>query len=164
MARVIPNQNTWIGFTATAPASLAAPTTAEINGCTNLTPWVVSLTASSQGNLLPTPAFDSLFETSIPGTVQGSFTMDCYRDETTDTAWTTLPRAQAGYIIISRFAKSGGTYDSITKKPGSGAPVEVWPIRVSSRSMQAATSNQVQIFQVTAGVSVEPNENATVGA
>jgi hypothetical protein len=159
MARVIPNQNTWIGFTATAPASLAAPSTAEINGCTNLTPWVVSLTASSQGNLLPTPAFDSLFETTIPGTVQGSFTMDCYRDDSADTAWNALPRATTGFIIISRFGGTGGS-----AKPTTGNKVEVWPVRVSSRSMQAATSNQVQIFQVACGVSITPDENATVGA
>lgn len=161
MARVIPNKNTWIGWTTAAISNIAAPTAAEINACTNLTPWVVSLTASSQGNLLPTPAFDSLFETSIPGTVQGSFTMDCYRDDAADTAWTTLTRGTAGYIIVSRF---GGTGDAGTKKPAAGNKVEVWPIRVSSRSMQAATSNQVQIFQVTAGVSVEPAEDATVAA
>lgn len=162
MARVIPNKNTWIGWNTNAPVSMAAPTTTWIDACTNLTPWVVSLTATSQGNLLPTPAFDSLFETSIPGTIQGSFTMDCYRDDASDTAWTTLYRGVAGYICISRFTTAGATYDSTTKKPGNLAKVEVWPIRVSSRSMQAATSNQVQIFQVTAGVSIEPDENATV--
>jgi hypothetical protein len=158
MARVIPNQNTYICF-ASSVSNIAAPTTAEINGATNLTPFVVSLTASTQGNLLPTPAFDSLFETTIPGTVQGSFTMDCYRDDSADTAWTTLPRATTGYVIISRFGGTGGS-----AKPTTGNKVEVWPIRVSSRSMQAATSNQVQIFQVACGVSTTPNENATVGA
>ena len=156
MARVIPNQNTWIGFAASV-SNIAAPTTSEINAAVNLTGYVVSLTASTTGNQLPTPAFDSLFETTIPGTVQGSFTMDCYRDDTADTAWTTLPRATAGYIIISRFGGTGGN-----QKPTTGNKVEVWPIRVTSRSMQAANSNQVQIFQVTAGVSVTPNENATV--
>lgn len=156
MARVIPNQNTWIGF-ATSVSNIAAPTTAEINGAVNLTGFVVSLTASTTGNQLPTPAFDSLFETTIPGTVQGSFTMDMYRDDTVDTAWTTLPRGTTGYVIISRFGGTGGN-----QKPTTGNKVEVWPIRVTSRSMQAANSNQVQIFQVTAGVSVTPNENATV--
>lgn len=156
MARVIPNQNTWIGF-AVSVANLAAPTTVEINGAVNLTPFVVSLTASTTGNQLPTPAFDSLFETTIPGTVQGSFTMDMYRDDALDTGWLTLPRGTAGFIIISRFGGTGGN-----AKPTSTNKVEVWPIRVTSRSMQAANSNQVQIFQVTAGVSITPNESATV--
>jgi hypothetical protein len=158
MARVIPNEKSYICF-ATTVANIAAPTALEITNGVNLTPFVVSLTASTQGNQLPTPAFDSLFETSISGTVQASFTMDCYRDDSADTAWTTLPRGTDGFVIISRF---GGT--GTDNKPIATNKVEVWPVRITSRSMQAMSSNQVQMFQVTCAVTTEPNENATVAA
>lgn len=159
--RVIPNKNSYICF-ASSLSNYNAPAASEVNTAVNLTPFVVSYTASTNGNQLPTPAFDSLFETTISGTVTGTFTMDMYRDETTDTAWNTLPRTTTGYIIISRFVKNGSTYDSTTKKPGAGAPVEVWPIKVTARTMQAASSNQVQMFQCQFAVTAEPNEGVNL--
>lgn len=159
MARIIPNENTWIGFTTTAPASLSAPTTAEIDACTVLTPYVVSLTASSQGNTVPTPNLDSLFETNVPGTNTASFTADFYRDDAADTAWTTLPRATKGYFIVSRFGGSG-----TNQKPTVGNVVEVWPVWVTARTAGALASNTAQTFTVTAAVPVEPVENAIVSS
>jgi len=109
MARVIPNEEVWIGFTTTAPADLDAPTELEITGCTDLTGLCTTLNPSATGNVIPTPSFDSLFETSAVGTSQGAFTGDFYRDDTADTAWTTLARKTKGYFIIGRFALSGTT-------------------------------------------------------
>jgi len=108
MARLIPNQNTWVGFAATV-SNIAAPTAAEVTAAINLTSFVISLNAASQGNTVPTPAFDSLFETSIVGTSQASFSGDFYRDNgsNNDKAWTTLPRNTNGFFIISRFGGSG---------------------------------------------------------
>jgi len=157
MARIIPNEQTWIGFTATRPGDLAAPTEAEIDGCTVLTPFIVSLNPSAQGNTVPTPNLDSLFETSVPGTTQASFTGDMYRDDETDTAWETLPRATSGYFIVSRF---GGT--GTNQKPMAGNSVEVWPVMIVSRTMAAIASNTVQTFTVTASVPEEPAEAAIV--
>lgn len=157
MARIIPNQNTWVGWTTTAPASLSAPTTAEIAACVDFTPFVISMTANSTGNTVPTPTIDSLFETSVPGTTTASFTADFYRDDTADTAWTTLIRATKGYFIISRFGGTGSN-----QAPAAGQIVEVWPVTITSRSAGPMSSNTVQTFTVNAAVPVEPVENATV--
>lgn len=156
MARVIPNDNTWVGF-ATSVANIAAPTTAEINAATDLTSYLVTIDASTRGNNVPTPNFDSLFETSISGTVQASFTAEFYRDDATDTAWTTLPRATDGYFIISRFGGQG-TDDA----PTTGDTVEVWPVRVTSRAAVALANNDVQRFQIECAVTTEPDEDAVV--
>lgn len=91
MSRFIPNENTWVGFTTARPADLASPTASEVAACTVLTGFIVSLNPQAQGNTVPTPNLDSLYET-VPGTVQASFTGDFYRDDTTDTAWESLPR------------------------------------------------------------------------
>lgn len=158
MARIIPNENTWIGFTTTRPATLSTPTPSEISGATALTGFVVSMNPSAQGNTVPTPNLDSLFETNVPGTIQASFTGDFYRDNAADTAWTLLPRATVGYFFVSRF---GGT--GTNQMPLAGDKVEVWPVTVVSRTMAAIASNTVQTFTVTGSVPEEPVENAIVG-
>lgn len=157
MARLIPNQNTWVGFATTVASGSLNPTAAEVTAAVNLTPFLISLNASSQGNVVPTPAFDTLFETSIIGTSQASFTADFYRDSTADTAWTTLPRTTTGYFIISRFGGNG-----TLKKPIAADKCEVWPVAIVSRSSANLANNTVQTFTVTASVPLEPNESATV--
>lgn len=157
MARLIPNDNTWVGFATTIASATLAPTAAEVTSATNLTHYLISLNASATGNIVPTPSFDTLFETSIAGTVQASFTADFYRDDTTDTAWETLPRATDGFFIISRYG-GGGTGN----KPIAGDSVEVWPVRVVSRTMANMTNNTVMTFTMTAAVPQEPAESIAV--
>jgi hypothetical protein len=156
MTRLIPNENTFLGFALTI-ANLSAPTAVEVTGAANLSSFLMSVNASTTGNTVPTPALDSLFETSIAGTVTGSFTADFYRDDTTDTAWTTLPRKTKGFVILSRFGGSG-----TNARPIAGDTVEIWPILVVSRTNSNSASNQVITFTVTASIPVEPVEDATV--
>lgn len=156
MTRIIPNENTWIGFALTV-ADLDSPKVSEITGAVNLTPYCLSINASTTGNTVPTPTLDTLFETSIAGTVQGSFTADFYRDDDDDLAWETLPRKTKGYVIISRFG--GGGTDAA---PILADKVEVWPILVVSRTMSAGGSNTVMTFTVTASIPVEPVEQAVI--
>lgn len=159
MSKLIPNEVSQVRFVPDGGiANIAAPTVAEINAGTDLTAFVVSLDASTRGNTVNTPALDSLFETSIPGTVTATFTMEVYRDDTTDTAWTTLPRGTDGFIVIARFGFGGATVSD----PAIGDVVEVWPISVISRSASALTSNDAQRATVECSVPVEPDEDAVV--
>lgn len=154
MGRFIPNQNTFVGFATTLTGTKAAPKVADVNGAVDLTHYVTALNATAQGNAVPTPAFDTLFETSVVGTSQGSFSIDCYRDDALDTAWLTLPRATKGFFIISRY---GG-------KPAATDPCEVWPVQVLSRAMANMANNTVATFTATCSVPDEPAEDAAVVA
>lgn len=158
MARLIPNENTWIGFAVTVAAK-NAPTAANITAAVDLTHYLISLNASARGNTVPTPAFDTLFETSIPGTVQASFDADFYRDDEDDLAWETLPRSTKGFFIVSRF---GGT--GTGNAPIAADTVEVWPVMVVSRTSANMASNTVMTFTVSCSVPDEPAELATVAA
>jgi len=160
MARLIPNESTWVGWvdSITDTTGLTV-STSEVSGATVVTPWLISLNATSQGNTVPTPSFDTLFETTIPGTVSAQFSADFYRDDENDLAWDTLPRGTTGYFLISRFGGSGT--DNL---PIAADEVEVWPVSVTSRTMQNMASNQVLMFSVTCSVPVEPNEAATISA
>jgi hypothetical protein len=157
MTRLIPNENTWIGFTPTV-VDLHAVKTAELTAAINVTGYCLSINASTTGNTVPTPTLDTLFETSIAGTVTGSLTADFYRDDEEDLAWETFPRKTKGYLLISRFGGSG-----TDAEPTTGDTVEVWPMLVVSRTMAAGGSNTVMSFTVTASIPEEPVEDATVG-
>lgn len=157
--RIIPNENSWIAFSTKRPAKLDAPTVAELNATTDLTNFIISITAQSQGNTVPTPNIDSLFETSVPGTSQASFTADMYRDDAADTAWDTLVRGIVGYFFISRFGGTGTDY-----RPVAGEKVEVWPVRITSRTASAMASNTAQTFTCVAAVPEEPAEDGKVVA
>lgn len=161
MARIIPNEQTWVGYVSglAGLASYSAPTAAEVAAAVDLTPFLMSLNASAQGNTVPTPSFDSLFETSIIGTSQATFAADFYRDDVADTAWETLPRGDVGYFIISRFGGSG-----TDQMPIAGDVCEVWPVNVVSRTAANMQNNTVQSFSIQCSVNLVPAEAATVAA
>lgn len=158
MARLIPNENSWVGF-ATTVANIAAPTAAEVAAATELTPMLISINASSQGNTVPTPALDTLFETTVSGTSTATFSADFYRDNASDDAWDALPRGTAGFFIISRFGGTGAA-----NLPIATDEVEVWPVTVISRTNSNMASNQVLTFTLTCSCNIEPDEAAIVAA
>lgn len=159
MSRVIPNENTWVGFASAIVASDLEPTAAEVAAAVDLTGLLMGLNASSQGNVVPTPSFDTLFETSIIGTSQATFSADFYRDDDDDLAWDTLPRETVGFFIVSRFGGSG-----TDQLPIAADVVEVWPVNVVSRTAANMANNTVQSFTVTCSINIEPNEAAVVAA
>lgn len=160
MARIIPNENTWIGFAADGTiTNINAPTAAQVAGAVDLTPYCISLNASARGNTVPTPSFDSLFETSTAGTSAATFDADFYRDDEDDLAWETLARATRGFFIISRFGGAGT--DNL---PVATDKVEVWPVMITSRTMANMSSNTVLTFTASCSVNIEPDEDATVAA
>lgn len=160
MVRIIPNENTWVGFAASGSiTNITAPTMAQVAGAVDLTGFVISLNASSRGNTVPTPSFDSLFETTTSGTSAATFDADFYRDDDDDLAWETLPRGTRGFFIISRFGGSG-----LNNIPETGDDVEIWPVIVTSRTMANMSSNTVLTFTASCAVNVEPAESATVAA
>lgn len=160
MSRLIPNERTWVGF-ALSVADLEAPTAAEVAAAVDLTCLIVSINASATGNTVPTPAFCSLFETSVPGTSTATFTADFYRDDGPppdgDAAWKALPRGQRGFFIISRFGGQGANQMPIAQDD-----VEVWPVYIVSRSMTNMASNTAMTFTSTASVPEVPAEDAVV--
>lgn len=88
-----------------------------------------------------------------------------YRDDTTDTAWETLPRSTKGYFVISRFGGKGSptaTPASALHQPIAADKVEVWPVLIVARAAANLTNNTAQTFTVQAAVYQTPNESAVV--
>lgn len=152
MSKLIPNARTWVAYVPTLASPLLIPTLGEIGTAIKLTPLLITLNASVQGNVIPTPDLAGIYETSGSGTTQATFTADFYRDDVvgTDLAWTTLPRATTGYILVSR----------TVAQPVVGTVVEVWPIIVTSRTPAALANNTAQTFTLTCSVPVSPVSGA----
>ena len=170
MARVIPNDNTWIGFIAypNEVADLCAPTADELSKAEDLTCFTMSVNASSTGNTVPTPSLCSLFETTINGTVSATFQGDFYRDNEDDKAWELLKRGACGIFIIKRFGAAADDCDpdsaAGSQPPADGDAIEVWPVKITSRTAAALSSGSVQMFSVTAAVTEVPCEDAVAAA
>lgn len=158
MSRVIPNENSWIAFAALI-ADISAPKLTEMTAVIDLTDFIITINASTTGNVVPTPSLRTLFETSVEGTAAAQFTADMYRDDDGDLAWITLPRRTRGFFLISRFGGTGAG-----NQPVVGEPLEVWPVHVSSRAGSAMTSNTAQVFTLTCSVPAEPSEDGLVVA
>jgi hypothetical protein len=166
MARIIPNEETYVAFAASI-AKKNAPTVAEVAAAVNLTPYIISINASTRGNVVQTPSFDTKFETSIPGTVTATFEADLYRDDEDDDAWITLPRDTRGFFLIKRFGGTGGpstTPALALHAPFTGDDLEVWPVFVVARTATNLTSNTSQTFSLQCSVPEEPAEDAIVVA
>jgi hypothetical protein len=137
-----------------AIATLSAPTRAEINAGTDLTPQV-----SAFGNwgilasAVNTPDLASTFVPTIPGliTVDGS-TIDMYADSTSNDVRTLLPRNTVGFILM---LPEG---DVPTRK------MDVFPVKVMSIEKLASIGGNPATISINFSVTSLPQENVTVPA
>lgn len=160
-ARFIPDGTIRVMFVA-AIADTSAPTVAELGAGVNITPFVKrgGLSTPSSANLADDSDLSSKYNKTGRGTYGGQpITLNMYRDNATDTAWSTFPDGTTGHIVIGRFGGSGaaGVFAATDD-------VEVWPIEVASREMDDAASNERTSFTVTCAVPAEPEMDAVVAA
>lgn len=142
---------------ATALANPAAPTVAEVNAATDLTPFMRrdGLSTPKSANTVDNSDASSRQDKTSRGTFSaGPVVYTGYRDSTTDTAWTSLADGTTGFLIVRRFGGSAAA-------PAAGQKVEVWPVEVNSRSM-ADIGDENQRFSATLVVPDVIYEDATV--
>lgn len=136
-------------------ASVAAPTVAEISAGTEITDFMSSLETPLEGSAPDASDLSSAFNKTVAGTFGGSVNATMYRDDTTDTAWTTFPRNTTGYIVLRRFGGSDVVWAVADE-------VEVWNLRVITRSPVNLDRETVQAFVVNFATLDEPELAATV--
>lgn len=157
MARLIADGEVRIQFVPgeNAIADPDAPTAVEINTGTDVTPHLASLDTPLEGEAVPSADLSSPFDKTVAGTYGGSMNGEFYRDDTADTAWGLFPRNTTGFFVIRRF---GGSDVPIAATD----EVEVWPIRVITRSPSPMTRNTVQMATVNFATLDEPSLEAVV--
>lgn len=164
MARKMPIGNIKVWFLATPPANKAAPTAAEVTAGVDLTPFLQrdGLKTPKKGNTVDIADISDPYNSTAPGTYGGDpITLGLFRDDTTDTAWTTLlpvsastPLGTSGAFVIRRF---GGSSTAIA----TSQKVEVWPVSVISAEVDD-TGEKATAFTVTCAVTSPPNDRAVV--
>lgn len=141
-------------------ASTTAPSAAEINAGTDLTPFLRSLTTPFDGSTVDAGTADSAFNSTVPGTYGGQpLTATMTRDNVyaNDDAWTALPRLTAGYFVIAPRGTAGATFAASDR-------VEVWQVEVISRNPTPYGRNELVTFELMCSVNSEPNIDVTCAA
>lgn len=137
-------------------ADTAAPTVAEITAGTALEGFLSrdGLDTPQDGSTIDLADAGSTYNKTGAGSYGGQpVSLKCFRDDTTDTAWDTLPRETTGYLVVARFGSLAAT-----------ETVEVWPITVIARAMEAIADNEAPKFTVTCAVHDDPELDAVIAA
>lgn len=154
MPRVISNGEVRIWFAPTI-ADTTAPTVAEITAGTDITPFLSSLDTPLDGNAPDASDLSSAFNKTVAGKFGGNVSGQMYRDDTTDAAFDAFPRGTTGYLVIRRF---GGSETDATI----GDEVDVWHVRVITRSDVALDDESVQMFTIDLAALDEPDIDVAV--
>lgn len=139
------------------------PTFSELNAGIDLTGFLTDggLSTPFDGNIVDGADMGSKFNKTIPGTFGGNpITAEFFRDsvKASDTAWTTLPRATAGfYAVAPRGLVAAGVW-------AVGDDVDLWTIEVVTRNPADWARNEAARFTVESAVTEVPLEDFAIAA
>lgn len=154
MSRTIADGEVLINF-APIVANTAAPTVAELGAGTDVTPFLSTIDTPLDGDAVDSSDLASAYNKTVAGTYGGNISAEMYRDDTTDTAWTTFDRNVEGYFVVRRFGGSGTAWAVADS-------AEVYHVRIITKSPGTLDRNNVQMFSVDAAVLDEPVLTAVV--
>jgi hypothetical protein len=154
MARFIRRGVSKVRFAPTI-ANKAAVSRAEITSSTDLTPSIAEINGwMLEASNVATPDMGSRFDSSVPGVITANDSnLVFYEDDTTDTIETLLPAGTEGNVLLFR---KGDV-------PAS-ASLDVFPVRVSSKSPSYSTGNEAARFQVNFAITEEPELDTVIPA
>lgn len=157
MSRYAFDAFTRVGW-ATSIASIAAPTTAELNAGTDLSGFLTKdgLKTPDQQNLVDVAALNSNFDAEAVGTFGGSILLKMFRDnDGTDAAWNLCVYATAGFLIVRRGIAVATAWTAAQK-------VEVYPAQMHQPVVIPSARNEATKFTEMLAVTSTPNLKATV--
>lgn len=153
MARINPPEVVEVAWVTTM-ADYDAPTAAECNAGVDLTEFCRGVPAIPEtGNTADTSDLSSRFNKRQVASYGGdNLTLECYRDDATDTAYTTLVRGTAGFLVVAWDGlATTGTF-------ATGDAVWVYPSTIISRGMATPGRDEVEWFTSEQAITDVPNE------
>lgn len=138
-------------------ANTSAPTAAEVNAGTNMTPQIAEINGFTfTNNPIDTPDMATAFVSKIPGedTVDSSNIM-FYEDDTTNPIQTALAKGNSGYVVIFYKGTAGAS-------PAAADKAEVWPAQIASNARQYTAANEAAKYNVVFTLTAQPTINATL--
>jgi hypothetical protein len=136
-------------------ASIAAPTTAELNAGTLITNFVTKdgLTVPSNQNYVDNASLAETFDAQVVGSFGGAITMVGIRDNATDTFWDLVVYGTNTHLVVRRGTATATAW-------GAGNKVEVYPIQWHEPLPMQTASNEQSKFSAAAAVRSQPNLKA----
>jgi hypothetical protein len=138
-----------------AVADISAPTVAEVNAGTDLSPFVNGISGFQYSNeRIDAPNLASSFTPQIdgPDTVSDS-SIVCNDDSGgTTTARTTLPKGTTGYLFLM-------PYGRVPTKRG-----EVWPAKSTGVNDEWSLGNDPARFEIGFAITAVPDQDVTIPA
>ena len=143
-------------------ANKAAPTVAEINAGTDLTPHMTKdgLTVPSGQNMVDDSNLNEVFDAQVVGSYGGPISMTMKRNNGaggTDTAWNLITYGLAGYLVVRRGIASATAF-------AASQAVEVYPVQYHEPVMMQTATNEQARFTAQAAVTSAPSLKAVVAA
>ncbi len=131
------------------------PTRAELTAGTDLTDAIAAIDGWTLSNqAIDVPDLGSTFESKIPGTDQADdSSLGFYEDKVSDDIEQLLKKDETGWVV---FLRKGDV-------PGSRS-MDVFPVRVGSRSPNYSTDNEAAKFTVSFSITEKPTQDAAVPA
>lgn len=141
-------------YSCTSVVTLAAPTRAELNAGTDLSPEAASISGwLVQANEIETPDLATVFTSKIPGSTSiGDSSIDLYADDNGVDVRGVLPRGTVTTIYILY----GGDV--------AGAKMDGFRTRVRSVGKPVSVGDDAGMVQVQFSITATPAENITVPA
>lgn len=148
MSRLPYEGRTKVHFVATI-ADTDAPEIDEIAAGTDLTTFVSKdgVQPGATNNRVPTGGIDDAFNSEVQGSWSAAFSLKCFRDDTTDTAWETLERGLEGYVVIGYDSAAGIAADDV---------VQVWPAEFGTPNMDPSAADTPQTFMADIAIQTPP--------
>jgi hypothetical protein len=129
------------------------PTRPELTAGTDLTNAIAAIDGWTLANQsIETPDLGSTFESSIPGSDKADdSSLGFYEDKVSDDIEQLLTKDATGWIV---FLRKGDV-------PGSRS-MDVFPVRVGSRSPNYSTDNEAAKFSVSFSITEKPTQDAVI--
>jgi hypothetical protein len=141
----------------TTLATTSTPRVNELTAGVNLTNFVAKdgVAVNITTNNVDSATIAEIFDAQVVGSFGADLQLTMFRDDTTDTGWTTCVYGTNGYLVIDRFSLSGSS-------PTNGKKVEVWPSEMHQPSPENSGANTNVRFIEKFAVTSRPNLSATI--
>ena len=157
MAKYAPPAKTEIFWVVTV-SDYTAITASEVNAGTDLSTFVRNMPDLPRtANLVDVATLDSKFEKRQVGTRGGDVaSVEILRDDSADTAYTTLTEDSTGYLVLGR--KGWTTAGSVT----TGDEVDVFPATIASVADGTPGRNEPDFAVVEFAITNDPSRGQTI--
>lgn len=157
MARYMQKGTTKLYFVPTIASATLAPTAAEVNAGTNMTPQINEITGFSFANdTIETRDMSSTFVSNIPGEdAAEDSSLVFYEDKTSNPIKTAVAKGTTGYVCIFFKGTAGAS-------PAAGDVCDVWPVQVAANVRQYTAANEAAMWRAEFAVTATPGFDKAV--